>query len=196
MTVLGISGSPRRHGNTEVLLDKVLEGAKSRSASVGKIVLNELDFKGCQDCGGCSEEGVCILTDDMREVYKRIEKADCIVIASPVFFGTISAQLKSMIDRFQPAWIKKNIFHEMGSDKKQKGVFLCVSGADNKEFFDNSRRSIKMFFNTIGAKYAADIYCGGVEGKNAIRNKKRVLDKAFELGEKIVTKNRKHTKDG
>ena len=107
MRVLGIAGSARRGGNTDLLLAEVMKGAQSQGAEVNTIVLNDLDILPCQHCDACFEAGVCKLKDDMQSVYRELEKADRIVLASPVQFMGPSAQLKAMIDRCQALWARK-----------------------------------------------------------------------------------------
>ena len=105
--VLGISASPRRGGNAEVLLDAALSGAAGAGAIVEKIILNELCLKPCQACDGCSKTGACIIKDDMRQIYKKVDETDALIVASPIYFGSLAAQAKIMIDRFQPYWVRK-----------------------------------------------------------------------------------------
>jgi len=186
MKVVGISGSPRRAGNSETLLDKALEGAASKGASVEKIVLNELKLSGCQECGGCNLYGKCVIDDEMQAVFKKIEEADGLLISSPVFFGTVSAQLKAMIDRFQSAWIRKYILKKAAQRKGRKGIFLCVAGAEKDEFFKNARGVVRLFFKTLDVKYAGELFCGGIESV-AVKEKKDALRKAFRLGAMIVS---------
>jgi len=189
MKVVGISGSPRKGGNSEMLLDEALKGARSAGASTEKIILNDLDFKACQECGGCDESGACIINDDMRLVYKKIEQADRLVIASPVFFGSVTAQLKAMIDRFQCQWVKKYVLKKPAQPgKTRKGIFLCVSGTDKKEFFENARSLIRIFFSTLDIVYFGDLFCGGVDRKSAIKKRKVILRKAFKLGAALVNR--------
>src|SRR3989338_6879148 len=159
--VLGISGSPRRGGNTEILLDEALEGSRSRGAKIEKIVLNDLRFKPCQECGGCDKTGKCIIEDDLEMVYEKVEEADCLIIASPIFFGSLSAQLKMMIDRFQCTWVKKYILKKrwgISGKAKRRGVFLCVSAAKKNEFFENADRIMKIFFRTLDIDYFGHIF--------------------------------------
>jgi len=189
MKVIGISGSPRKGGNSEILLDEALKGARSAGASIEKIILNDLDFKACQECGGCDESGSCIIDDDMRLVYKKIAQADRIVIASPIFFGSVTAQLKAMIDRFQSLWVKKYVLKKPASPrKKRKGIFLCVSGSDKEGFFKNARSLVRIFFNTLDIVYFGDLFCGSVDKKSDIKKRIAVLRKAFELGAALAHK--------
>ncbi len=185
--VIGIGGSPRKGGNSDILLDETLKGARKHGASCEKIILNDLDFRPCQECGGCDETGVCVVKDDMQSVYKKIEEADRIIIATPIFFGSLSAQIKMMIDRFQSYWIRRYILKiAVSAKKRRKGIFLCVSGSDKKEFFENAKKIIRIFFITLNIEYFGDVFCGGIDEKAAIKKNKKTLAKAFKLGEALV----------
>lgn len=184
MKVLGISASPREKGNTDILLDKALEGAKSKGASTEKIILNKLKFSPCQECEIMADDGLCLVKDDMQAVYKKIKDADAIVFASPVFFGSLSAQAKMMIDRFQCAWRAKNILKKDAGYKRIPGIFISVEGSERKDFFENSRAIVKNFFATINVDYKGELFCPGVDEKAGILKHPEYLKKAFDLGSK------------
>jgi len=186
MNILGVSGSPRSGGNTDILLDRMLSGARSRGAHAGKIVLNDLDFVPCQGCGGCDRTGVCVVRDDMAAVYRKIEKADVVIVASPIFFCSITAQLKAMIDRFQPYWIRKYILKRSCPPQKKAGFFLSVAGSGRSEFFENASHIVKAFFATLDIVYSGSLFCPGLEKKDAVKKDKRLMVKAFKLGAKLV----------
>ena len=184
MKVLGIGGSPRSGGNSDLLLASALDGARSGGAKTDKIVLNELDFKPCQECGGCDETGICVIKDEMDIVYKKFEEADAVIIASPIFFGSVSAQTKMMVDRFQCRWIAKYILKRPWVEKRRRGVFLAVAGSRRMAFFENAKEIITIFFKTLNIEYAGDLFFGGVDKKSAI--KKDALKMAFALGARLV----------
>ncbi len=185
MKVLGILGSPRRGGNTEILLDKALAGAKAAGAETEKIVLNELNFRPCQECAGCDETGVCVLKDDLRDVYRKVEEADGLILAAPVFFGSLSAQTKMMIDRFQAKWIGKNLLKQPVK-KKKTAVFLCAAATDRRDFFENARTIAGHFFSTAGAKSVGELFCPRMDKKEAIIAHPELLEEAFALGRKAA----------
>lgn len=184
--ILGISSSPRYGGNTDVLLDAALAGARSSGASTEKIILNCLDFKPCQECGGCDDTGVCVIPDDMRMVYKKVSNADGIIMASPVFFGSLTAQAKAMIDRFECAWIAKYILKKRFSRKDRKGVFLCASACNKRKFFNNALSIVKNFFATIDVKFSGSLFCPGVDEEGSVTERKNAINKAFDLGRKVA----------
>lgn len=187
MYVLGLNGSPRPGGNTDILLDKALEGAGSKGAKTEKIVLNLLKFSPCQECGHRRDDGACLVEDDMQRVYQKINKAEAIILASPIFFGSLSSQTKMMIDRFQCAWRAKYISGQEVFKKKKIGAFISVEGSTRKDFFENARAIVKNLFATINARYQEELFCPGVDAKAAILKHPDYLKKAFILGEKIAS---------
>ena len=185
--ILGICASPRKGGNSDLLLEYFLKGARHAGGRTNKIFLDDLRFSPCRECGSCRRTGVCILRDDMRRVYKAVEDADIIAVSSPIFFGSLSAQAKMMIDRFQPHWARKELLKWPSLKvKKRIGVFLCVSGANRRDFFDNAKKIIRIFFAVIGVKYTGEIYSGGTDRKGEIKKRKNVIKQARALGEGLV----------
>ena len=184
MYVLGISGSPKINGLTNLLLDKALEGAGTTGAQAEKIILNNLNFRPCQECGGCDETGACILDDDMSPIYEKLANADVVIVASPIYFGSITAQLKAMIDRCHSSWMAKYILKkELFINKKRKGVFLCVAGKESEEYFESAKKIAKIFFITQDIEYSSDLFIGGLNAMPADSPKRATaLEKAFQLG--------------
>ena len=189
MRVLGIAGSPRRGGNTDLLLAEVLKGAESKGAEVKNIVLNDLDMIPCQHCDACFEAGVCRYDDDMQTVYKELEKADRIVLASPVHFMGVSAQAKIMIDRCQALWARKYILKKppLGDKRERKGLFIAVGGMKLANLFEPSLATVKALFKVLDIDYAGDLLFPGVDEKGAIKQHPTALKDAFTAGQRLVT---------
>lgn len=187
MNILAINGSPRIGGNTDILLDKILAGAKAQGAGTRKIILNKLKFSPCQECAHPSDEGGCIINDDMQAVYKAVEKADVIVLGSPIFFGSITAQTKMMVDRFQCRWRAKYILKKINKQKRKTGVFICVQAAKRRDFFENARSIVKNLFAAIDVDYAAELFCMGVDEKASILAHPKILNQAYTLGKRIAS---------
>lgn len=186
MKILGINGSPRIGGNTDLLLDNVLEGAESMGADTEKIILDKLSFAPCRECKKMSNNGLCLVKDDMWAVYKKIKEADAVVFVSPVFFGSLSAQAKMMIDRFQCAWRAKYVLKKYNGYKKIPGAFISVEGSNRKDFFENAKAITKNFFAVINAIYKYELFCPGVEDKKDILKHIGYLRKAFDIGVKLA----------
>jgi len=186
MKVIGINGSPRIGGNNDLLLDKALEGAKAAGAEIEKLHLNTINFRGCQECADALTNGNCKVMDDMQGVLKKVIEADAVIIASPIFFGSVTGQLKCMIDRFQCYWMGKYTHKTVKPLSRKRGAFICVQGTDKESFFLNAKSVIKNFFATIDADYKAELSCMTIDRKAEVLEHPELLDKAFRIGKKIV----------
>ena len=105
--VLAIYGSPRRKGNTSLLLKRSVEGAREAGADVEEVVLRDLNMSPCLEIYGCKNSGRCAIKDDFQALYDKLLACDGLMLASPVFFYTVSAHTKILIDRCQSFWVKK-----------------------------------------------------------------------------------------
>lgn len=99
MRLLGIVGSPRRGGNTEILMREVLKAAQECGCDTEIFLMSEKQVAPCTACGSCFKEGACVVQDDMQELYAMMERAGAIVFGSPVYFGSVTAQMKAVMDR-------------------------------------------------------------------------------------------------
>jgi multimeric flavodoxin WrbA len=181
--VVGISGSPRKGGNTDSLLEKALEGASLEGSFVEKIFLDDLSVGPCRECGDCYKSGACAFRDDMRQVYDSIRRADSILIASPVFFGTVTAQLKVVIDRCNCLWTAKHILKKRPlPKKKRRGYFLSAAASTTRKQFIDARKVVRNLFATLDIEYAGELFCGGFEDKGAVRADRKAMSRAFLLG--------------
>ncbi|MBW1710568.1 MAG: flavodoxin family protein [Deltaproteobacteria bacterium] len=99
MKVLGIVCSPRKGGNTEILVSEALESARLAGHETEMILVADKNITPCDGCGACVKEGVCVIDDDMQAIYRQLELADGIIFGTPVYFINVSAQAKAIIDR-------------------------------------------------------------------------------------------------
>ncbi len=183
--VLGIGGSPRLGGNSDILLDFFLQGAEEAGAQVEKVVLNLLRFRGCQECGGCNLTGVCVVADDMNRLYSPLVNSSIVAVASPIFFCSLSAQLKAMIDRCQCFWMARYRLKNL-PDKGARGVFLSTRGQKGMEVFPRTAGIIRAFFNSLNISYTAEIFIDELEEKGAILQQPDILEKSRRLGYDMV----------
>lgn len=187
MKVLGIAGSPRRGGNTDILLAEVLKGAASKGAEVKTIVLSDLKVSPCEHCDACLVAGKCKIQDDMQMIYRELEEADRIVLASPVQFMGVTAQLKAMIDRCQSLWAKKYVLKVPPlKPKKRKGMFISVGGRRFQNLFEPSLAVIKALFIVLDVGYAGELLFSGIDEKGAIAKNPETLRQAYLSGQKLV----------
>ena len=186
MKVLGIMGSPRLGGNTDLLLDAALKGAVGQGAEVDKVIIDQLSISPCREHYGCLEDGRCVIRDDMDAVYPKLLAADAIVVASPIFFYGVTAQLKALIDRCQALWARKHVLKQSWPGSGRRGAFLAVGATRGEKLFDGSIATVKFFFKTIGVEYSEEVLVRGVDRKGEILEHPSALQDAFEMGARLA----------
>lgn len=186
MKVLGIMGSPRIKGNTDLLLEEALKGAKSQGAEVEKIVVDKLKIAPCREYMGCFKDGNCVIRDDMDAVYPKLLEADVVILASPMFFYGLSSQAKALIDRCQALWARKRILKQSLPVGGRKGAFIAVGATKGKQLFEGSVLTMKYFFDAINVEYADELLVRGIDARGEIKQHPIALADAFELGKRLA----------
>ena len=187
MKVLAILGSPRRGGNTEILLEEAIRGASNHGGQCEKVVLRDLKITPCLEIYKCTEDGVCAIKDDMQALFPKLSQAERLIIASPIFFYSVSALAKAMIDRCQSLWAKKYVLKlPVSPIAERKGAFISVAATRGKKLFDGARLTIKYFFDVIEVAYSDELFVRGADEKGEVRNQPEVLEAAYELGRRLV----------
>lgn len=187
--VLAIAGSPRRDGNTDLLLKEVVRGAESEGAEVKAILLRDLCIAPCRHCDSCLKTGRCVVEDDMQWIHAELRSADRLALASPIFFMGLTAQTKAMIDRCQALWVLKYVLKlpvATNQGKKRKGLFISVGGTRGRKLFEPALATVKIFFKTSEFKYAGDLLYRGIDEKGAILKHLTALNEAFDAGQKLA----------
>lgn len=173
--VLILSGSPRKNGNSDILCDEFMKGAVEAGNEVEKIRVAEKNIGYCRACYAC-KNGPCAIKDDMTEVLQKMIDADVIVLASPVYFYSVDAQLKALIDRTVARWL----------EVKDKEFYYIVTAADGEE--EAAETTINCFRGyadcVIGAKEMGIVYGMGVYEKGEVKNTKAMLE-AYEMGKSV-----------
>lgn len=186
MFILGICGSPREGGNADILLEKALEGARASGAETEKIILNRLKMVPCQECDEVRDDGTCKVEDDFQPLYEKVKKADGLILAAPIFFGSLSAQTKTMVDRFQCHWRYKYVLKKDVSKNEKSAALILVEASRRDSFLENAKSIVKNLFATINFTYKDELFCQGVDTKKAIQRYPDCLTKAFEIGKKLA----------
>ena len=191
MKVLGLFGSPRRGGNTDLLLEEMLKGAQSQGAEIERIFLSDWDISGCRECRSCEATGNCVVQDQMQEIYPKLLKANHIILASPIFFYGVTAQAKRMIDRCQALWARKYVLKKSSLGEKgttpRKGWFLSVAGSRGAKVFEGAILTVKYFFDALNVEYAGELTFRRIDAKGAIKKHPSALREAFEAGQRLVS---------
>lgn len=183
--VLVILGSPRRKGNSAILADRIAQGAKSAKAGVETIFLQGRKIAPCKSCYACQKENSngCSIRDDMQEIYLKLIEADAWVIASPVYWFTMSAQTKIFMDRcFALGAYRKDAF-------KGKRIAVAMTYGDRDPMSSGCVNAVRTFQDAFG--YTESQIVGMVYGSaldaGRIRSNEAVMEEAFELGKKLVS---------
>ena len=188
MKTIAFLGSPRKDGNTELLLNEAIRGVKESTGGDATVFnLNLMKIAPCQDCGGCEKTGECVLDDDMTKLYPEIRSADRIILASPIFFFGLSAQSKTMIDRCQSFWCEKYLLKKPISpgNSGRKGLLIVVGGMKKEVGVECGDACAKAFFRTISVSEHIVLSFLGVDAKGAIHNHPTALKDAFEAGKRL-----------
>lgn len=186
--VLAIMGSPRKNMNTDRLLDKVIEGLQTNSIELKKVYLKDLEFSPCISCCSCEKTGLCFMNDDMKDIYEDFNSSDIIIIASPLYFNTVSSLTKMMIDRCQVYWSSKYVLKNPSIDinKKRVGMFVGVGGAPEREgHFDACIPVMDLFFKAINTEYRENLFASHTD-KTPVWERKELMELAFEKGIELV----------
>lgn len=158
--ILLIEGSPRKGGNSDILCDALIKGAKEAGHHAEKLYLQKYDLGYCKACYACKMTGRCVQKDGMDEIIEKLKAADVIVLSTPVYFYSMSGQMKTFIDRTLPAW----------RDIRDKEVVFIATAADGNEMLERTMDALSGWTDCLtGAKVVAKIYGGGVYMKGEIK---------------------------
>ena len=188
--IVAIYGSPRRKGNTATLMKKAVEGARDSGADVEEIVLRDLKISPCLEIYGCLQAGECAIKDDFQAVRDKILSAQGLILASPVFFYTVSAHTKMLMDRFQSLWVKKYWIDKKTPDEQQtnnrKGLFISVGATKGKKLFDGMLLSIRYFFDVLDMELWKALLYRQLDFQDDVLKHPEYLEEAYQSGKKFT----------
>ena len=192
MMVLGIYGSPRKTGNTDLMLDAFLDGAASAGGEVQRLYVRDLNIQGCLECGQCDKEGKCVLVDDMMQVFPLLEATPRVVVASPIFFYGVTGRLKLLIDRTQALYMQNELARKAGADLgrlrlQRRGFFLSAGATRGKKLFDCAILTMKYFFDAINMDHDGELCYRQVEHRGDIKSHATALTECHQAGARFVT---------
>ena len=186
---LGISTSPRIHGNSDLLLRETLSGAESAGAKTEYILLSDYDISSCIECNACYSRGECKIQDDFQQILQKILDSDRLVFATPIFFMSVCAQAKMLIDRSQCLWaykyvLKKQLFV---SQRDRRAMVIAVGGSKSKKQFESIRLTMKTYFDVLDMNYSINLFINKVDDFGEIHKHPTALKEAFRLGKELIT---------
>jgi len=178
MLVLGLQGSPRKKGNTNYLISTFMEAAEKSGARTIAIDVTQKDIIPCKEYTVCEKKGFCPIDDYVKEeIYPLLRQADVVVVASPIFFYNMSAQLKAVVDRCQMFWARKYRLKLRDPGANMRRGFLLSAGATRgKNLFEGLQLTTQYFFDAICAKFEGSLTYRGIEGPKDMAAHPSVLD--------------------
>ena len=178
MLVLGFQGSPRKKGNTSFLLSTFMQAVEKLGAQTRIIEVAQKNIIPCKEYVVCEKKGYCPIDDDIKvEIYPLIRQAEVVVLASPIFFYNMTAQLKAVVDRCQTFWARKYKLKLTDPAKKTKcGFFLSVGATKGKNLFEGLQLTAQYFFDAIDARFEGSLTYRGIEGPKDMAKHPNVLE--------------------
>lgn len=172
MLALGLQGSPRKKGNTEILLDMFMAVLAGKGFETQVLEVCRRRIEPCKELTVCEKKGICPIQDDMTdEIYGLLRRADIIVAASPVFFYNVTSQLKALIDRCQTLWARKYMLklNDPGH-LTRRGFVLAVGATSGKQLFDGLNLTAKYFFDAVSADFTGSLTYRRMESRGQIKS--------------------------
>ena len=190
-TLVALNGSPRRGSSIDLLLEAAGEGARSAGGAFDHIRCNELIVKPCQACGPEPTTGYCVYHDDMDRVFAALEAAHAVIVGSPIYFDTVSAQLKLVMDRCN--CITPLVVLPDGSDtfrpkwkRTRRGAFVTASGKHRR--YELAERPVRGFLKWIGAKWEETLVWSHEDNeRGSVAGDAELMAKARALGARLIT---------
>lgn len=212
MNVIGINGSPRKKWNTATLVSKALEGAAALGATTELFHLYDLDFKGCKSCFACktrggSSYGKCVLNDDLSPVLEKIAAADALVIGSPIYFGTVTGETRSFLERLLFPYLTYTVPYGTLFPKKIRTGFIYTMNVPEQlskehgyeQIFNTNERYMQMLLGSAESLCAFDtcqvddyskVVIESFDPAHKARRRTEILplecNRAFELGRRLA----------
>ncbi len=190
LKVLGISTSPRADGSSDLLLRQALAGAASAGASTEYINLRDFNIAPCTECNDCYTTGKCNIEDDFQPILQKMLDADRLIFATPIFFMTVCAQAKLLIDRCQCLWANKHILKKplfTAARPDRRAMVIAVGGSKSTKMFDSVHLTMKYYLDALEFNYAAELFINQIEEPARIKQHPTALNDAYRLGRELTT---------
>ena len=183
MNLLGVVGSPRRKGNTEILVSQILAGAEDQGAGTETLYLGSLNIRECNGCHLCWEGRDCGKNDDMVEIYPKIIASDVVVLGTPVYWYAPSALMKAFIDRF----VYFNCSENRAKVQGKKAVTAIPFADETLETADLISKFFELSLAYLEIELVEQLIVPGVSAKGDVLAKEKILQSAYRLGEELVS---------
>ncbi len=187
--VLAIYGSPRRKGNTALLLREAVRGAREEGAEVDEVILRDLKISPCLEIYGCKKAGRCAIQDDFQPLYDQLLACQGLMLASPIFFYSVSAHTKSMIDRCQSLWVKKYWIDQSKMvlrEPRRRGLFIAVGATKGPRLFDGTLLTLRYFFDVLDMELWKSLLYRDLDFEGDVQQHPDYLEEACQAGRELA----------
>ncbi|MHB8916507.1 MAG: flavodoxin family protein [Desulfocucumaceae bacterium] len=190
-TCLGVACSPRKNGNTEILLSTAMETLGLLGVDTDVARLADINYSPCQACEGCYRTGRCVIRDGAGQVFEKILSANILIMAAPVFSMGICAQAKMFIDRAQQFWatryiLKRPVVEDERFRETRRGIFISAAGTNLPGVFDGTLRVVRYFFKMMDVRLEGTYCYPGTDKKGEILSNTRALEEIREAARKLA----------
>lgn len=189
INLVALYGSPRKAGNSAALLKQAVRGAREVGAAVEEFVLRDLKMSPCLEIYACKQAGECAIKDDFQRVRASLLAAKGVMMASPIFFYTVSAHIKILMDRCQSLWVKKYWIDKVPFKHwtaTRKGLFIAVGATHGKKLFDGALLSVKYFYDVLDTELTQVLLYRGLDFEGDVHRFPAYLDEAYRAGRQLV----------
>lgn len=187
--LVAIYGSPRRKGNTSTLLSKAVQGARDQGLTVEEFLLQEQKISPCLELYHCQKNGECSIKDDFQGLRDEILQANGLILASPIFFYSVTAQTKAFMDRFQSLWVKKYLLDQVqfgNWEVKRLGLFISAGATKGKKLFEGTLLSVKYLFDVLDMQLWDTLLYRGLDKAEDILEHPDYMQQAYDKGGELA----------
>ena len=177
--VIGIVGSPRRNGNTELIVDSIIEAAEEVGAVSQKIILNDLKISPCRACNSCTKTGSCIHKDDMDGLLEQMFASDVWILGTPVYWWGPTAQFKAFLDR----WYSVN---DRSLFRGKEIILVIPSGGAGEYYYGLTKDMLERIIPYLGMIHVRTILAPGIGKKGVVKEHPEILDSARQTGRDVA----------
>jgi len=187
LRVLCIAGSPRRHGNSDRLLEELSAGVEDAGGEALRLVASSAGVAPCRGCNACSSTGRCVIRDGMEDVYRALDSAQAIAVVTPVYFATVPAVLKTLYDRCQPYWARRFVLGEPPAPHKRPGAAIVVGGGGDRFGTGCAVTPTQSVFGVLGVSLDHVLEVVGPDAPGDVLSHTTELQATFEIGRALAT---------
>jgi len=188
-SILALYGSPRKRGNTSVLLERAVRGALDGGASVEEIFLRDLSISPCLEIYACRKAGRCSIRDDFDPLRDKLLSCDALMLASPIFFYSVSAHTKIFMDRCQEFWSKKYLIDQAPFGLRtptRKALFVSAGATRGSKLFDGVLLPMRYFLDTLDMELWESLLYRGRDGPSDVLDHPEYMEETYRMGKELA----------